>query len=314
MRKATYSSDIDRLKKFTRKMELEAQSVHEERVELNARQLDEGDLFGIRAIQSGYFGGVAQSRPASLAEPHSPDSLTSITGPANQSSSKLIGTPMSSVTTLPVDANLLVPSSLAHDGTAGRENGRSITPPRRKPMQINSRLRPSEAELNGRINHDPAVNMSLEIPPSPVGGRGTSSPGSSIESRSPSPSHGFPAAQRPYGATPPSLRPGMPLETRDSAQRIAAPQAHVHEVKSQSGSIISRSTSARSRPDELRSPHHSIYQPPYQAYAELPARPAQAVRADRPMSSESYYPPRSSSVPSGAPQHLMRQSWDDDGT
>jgi len=34
---------------------------------LVARQLDEGDLFGVRALEAGYFGGVAQSRPSSPA-------------------------------------------------------------------------------------------------------------------------------------------------------------------------------------------------------------------------------------------------------
>lgn len=31
---------------------------------LNQRQEEEGDLFGIRALEKGFFGGVAQSRPA----------------------------------------------------------------------------------------------------------------------------------------------------------------------------------------------------------------------------------------------------------
>jgi hypothetical protein len=33
---------------------------------LNMREKDEGDLFGIRAIEAGFFGGVAQSRPTSV--------------------------------------------------------------------------------------------------------------------------------------------------------------------------------------------------------------------------------------------------------
>jgi hypothetical protein len=32
---------------------------------INRRELDEGDLFGVRALEGGYFGGVAQSRPSS---------------------------------------------------------------------------------------------------------------------------------------------------------------------------------------------------------------------------------------------------------
>lgn len=34
--------------------------------ELNMREKDEGDLFGIRAIEAGFFGGVAQSAPNSV--------------------------------------------------------------------------------------------------------------------------------------------------------------------------------------------------------------------------------------------------------
>ncbi|CAG8974554.1 hypothetical protein HYALB_00005827 [Hymenoscyphus albidus] len=34
---------------------------------LNTRETDEGDLFGVRALEAGYFGGVAQSRPSSPA-------------------------------------------------------------------------------------------------------------------------------------------------------------------------------------------------------------------------------------------------------
>ncbi|EHL01176.1 hypothetical protein M7I_2869 [Glarea lozoyensis 74030] len=32
---------------------------------INQRVLDEGDLFGVRALEGGYFGGVSQSRPSS---------------------------------------------------------------------------------------------------------------------------------------------------------------------------------------------------------------------------------------------------------
>ena len=48
------------------KTELEA-GPKEDTVELNQREKDEGDLFGIRAIEAGFFAGVAQSRPTSRA-------------------------------------------------------------------------------------------------------------------------------------------------------------------------------------------------------------------------------------------------------
>ncbi|KAF8443422.1 hypothetical protein BGX38DRAFT_1143898 [Terfezia claveryi] len=38
----------------------------EEHHDLNGKVEDEGDLFGLRALEKGFFGGVAQSRPASI--------------------------------------------------------------------------------------------------------------------------------------------------------------------------------------------------------------------------------------------------------
>ena len=35
--------------------------------ELNVHEKEEGDLFGIRALEAGFYGGVTQSLPASLA-------------------------------------------------------------------------------------------------------------------------------------------------------------------------------------------------------------------------------------------------------
>jgi hypothetical protein len=40
---------------------------------INRRELDEGDLFGVRALEGGYFGGVAQSRPSSPSSFLSPE-------------------------------------------------------------------------------------------------------------------------------------------------------------------------------------------------------------------------------------------------
>jgi hypothetical protein len=68
----------------------------------------------------------------------------------------------SSMTTLP----------LAH--TNGERDSSNLEPRRKSPPTI--KLAPSEAELNGRINHNAAVNMNLIVPPSPVLARGPSSP------------------------------------------------------------------------------------------------------------------------------------------
>ena len=288
-----------RLKKFAKQAELEAQGAREERVELNARELDEGDLFGIRAIQSGYFGGVAQSRPVSPVRDSSPEGSTSNTLLGSRPSPKLIATtPMSSVTALPLDARQASPSPLSHDASSLREGSRSVASSRRNLTPINPRLQPSEAELNGRINHDPAVNMSLEIPPSPLRPTAAhSSPGS----RSPSPSYPFPPTRDDHQA-PAALRPGKPQEIRGYAQPLSHAEMHGPDIRSQSGSIVSRSTTDDLRQDGARSPNQE-YRSPYEEY---PVRSFPYAPADRPLSDELYYPTRSSHVPRGAPPTANR--------
>ncbi|KAJ4369426.1 hypothetical protein N0V86_009258 [Didymella sp. IMI 355093] len=138
------------------KNDAEAATVKEDTVELNQREKDEGDLFGIRAIEAGFYAGVAQSRPTSRAG--------SIAGYPNMSSSTLVANP---------NSPLLKPNS--HGGSmvslplAGKNSNRdSETLPDRRPSPPTMKLRPSEAELNGRHNpYDPAVDMSLNVPLSP---------------------------------------------------------------------------------------------------------------------------------------------------
>jgi hypothetical protein len=169
------------LKKYAAKQADEEQGKQEEQAELNTREKDEGDLFGIRAIEAGFYAGIPQSRPTSRANSPSPSSVLGriSPGPNNMSSSTLIGgigTPKyksmaSSVSTLP----------LAHVNDRNRDSGAlpsdNMSAQRRFPPAI--KLRPSEAELSGRINHNAAVNMSLVVPPSPTFGENRSSSRSS---------------------------------------------------------------------------------------------------------------------------------------
>ena len=300
------------LKKFTQKAELEAAGAQEERVELNARELDEGDLFGIRAIQSGYYGGVAQSRPTSAAGSVSPDGSISNTLLGSRPSPRLAAvTPLSSVSALPLDSRQPSPLALNVVSTAKVNN---TEPSNSRNLQPSgSRLQPSEAELNRRINHDPTVNMSLDVPPSPV-----LLPRPAIAhpingKRSPSPSYPFPRANNNDNTTPQALRPGTPHEIQGSAQFFSTSEHPPHEVKSQSGSIVSRSTSANSIPDEKRALQPGQFRSPYQEYTEFPTRPSRAVQLARPTSNGSFHPPRSSSVPQGAPGELDHQPLDNEG-
>ncbi|KAH8660932.1 hypothetical protein BGZ60DRAFT_114943 [Tricladium varicosporioides] len=54
-----------RTKKHMKLDEVKAKGLANDKERLNQREMDEGDLFGVRALEAGYFGGVAQSRPSS---------------------------------------------------------------------------------------------------------------------------------------------------------------------------------------------------------------------------------------------------------
>ncbi|KAJ4986731.1 hypothetical protein SVAN01_07790 [Stagonosporopsis vannaccii] len=138
------------------KTDAEAAAVKEDTVELNQREKDEGDLFGIRAIEAGFYAGVAQSRPTSRAG--------SIVGHPNMSSSTLVANPNSPLLKPNSQGGSTVSLSLA-----GKNSNRdSETLPDRRPSPPHMKLRPSEAEMNGRHNpYDAAVDMSLNVPPSP---------------------------------------------------------------------------------------------------------------------------------------------------
>ncbi|KAL8793002.1 MAG: hypothetical protein Q9195_004406 [Heterodermia aff. obscurata] len=267
-----------RLKKYTKRAQLESAHGQEERVELNKRELDEGDLFGIRAIQSGYFGGVAQSRPSSVAGDHE--------GEQSSSSNTLLGShpspragpasPMSSVLTLPLEARH---SSPLRKTVISTNEDRPQTSSR---AQTKSMLQPSDAELHGSINHDPAVNMYLNVPPSPTAQSRPSSSGFMSRSRSSSDgspeetpeqspdSSTFPSRTSHYGGTyVPSSGPqlAVPNRVRDPSRPDSTSQYPEHEIHSQSASIISRDSDATIR-DNNRSIRSSI-----QEEAEFSTRP-----------------------------------------
>ena len=138
------------------KKDAESAGPKEDTVELNQREKDEGDLFGIRAIEAGFYAGVAQSRPTSRAG--------SIVGHPNMSSSTLVANPNSPLLKPHSNGGSMVSLPLA-----GKNSNRdSETLPDRRPSPPHMKLRPSEAELNGRHNpYDTAVDMSLNVPPSP---------------------------------------------------------------------------------------------------------------------------------------------------
>ncbi|KAF2732111.1 hypothetical protein EJ04DRAFT_344388 [Polyplosphaeria fusca] len=250
-------------------------------MELNSREKDEGDLFGVRAIEAGFYAGIPQSRPTSRATSIS----GSITGTPSMSTNTLIGSLASpkmhahsagsSVTTLP----------LAHTAGGNRDSDTlpSSTPVRKSRPTI--KLRPSEAELSGRINHNAAVNMNLVVPPSPVLSRGPSpafDDGSDDENNTPKSLSPRSANFRPdhYAPSPPQIP--MP---EGLSVRVHSPDA---TPNSQAGSLNYTSPSP--------SPGHSA--PPSPGLApetKLPSMPGQASREEP----RSLFPAQTQRGPSG---------------
>ena len=161
---------------------------------------------------------------------------------------------MSSVLTLPLEARHS--SSPLRKTMVSTNDERPYTASRGK-----STLQPSDAEVNGRINHDPAVNMHLNVPPSPTA---ASRPSSGYISRSrsssdespeetpePSPeSSTFPSRNSHYGGTyVPSSAPqlAVPSAIQDTSRPVSTSQFPEHAVRSQSASIISRDSDATIR-------------------------------------------------------------------
>lgn len=236
-------------------------------MELNRREKDEGDLFGVRAIEAGFYAGIPQSRPTSRAG--------SVADSPAMSSSTLIGgfnspkiqthSMSSSVTTLP----------LAHVSDRNRDSETlpSTSPPRRKsPPAI--KLRPSEAELSGRINHNAAVNMNLNVPPSPVLGRPAQSPtfGGSDSGESdghispPSPRSPSSTRLKYYSPNPPQL----PMLEGLRASFVSIEEPH----KSQAASFNEPSPVHSPNGSGPPSPHH----PPQ---ARIPSMPEQALKEEQ---------------------------------
>ncbi|KAL8668011.1 MAG: hypothetical protein Q9168_007116 [Polycauliona sp. 1 TL-2023] len=298
--------DRRRVKKFVKKASLEAADAPEEqeRVELNKREPDEGDLFGIRAIQSGFFGGVAQSRPSSIAESNDPEGSSSNTLLGSHGSPKFGSSPMSSVTTLPLDARR---SSPLATNTMSTEDLNAPTPSRKRgaPTPLRTTLAPSDAERNGRINHDPAVNMSLEIPPSPLA---SSRPTTSyLDPHDRAPSGHYPSAHN-GGQYAPLGAPQVPEQYRRSSARPVSTTEPIDAMghHSQSASIVSTASdrlTQESQPSGTYSDRSSGAEDDHRRSSGSDERPISRTREDgvRPPRS---HPPRSSSRYSGYPQTM----------
>lgn len=189
-------------------MEAVASQEHHETQELTARRMEEGELFGIRAIQSGFFGGVAQSRPVS-------PTGSSASNPFRTPGSPILvpASPNSSTNDLPLlqvrQPSPNPPQLRMPRGFILRSDSTRVLSP--IPRHLSPRphirpLQPSEAELSGRINHDPVANMPVDNQSSPP----LHSPSLSPQYRPPtptSPSETSRGRSRPISPLRPSFPP-----------------------------------------------------------------------------------------------------------
>ena len=146
-----------RLKQNTKIADVEAATKPTDREKLVGQKIEEANLFGIRAIEHGYFGGVSQSRPPSPSHSYilSPSTTVVDWGSSGRSRSQS--------------------SSSSVVDSLGSQNGGSyslqIVDPNkivRKPSPL--RLQSSGAELIGKKSHDPSTAQSIGgsyMPPLP---------------------------------------------------------------------------------------------------------------------------------------------------
>ncbi len=220
---------------------------------------------------------------------------------------------MSSVTTLPLDARRSSP--LAHKTMSSEDLNAPTPAKRRAPTPLRSTLAPSDAELGGRLNHDPAVNMSLEIPPSPVA---TSRPTTAyLDSHDRAPA-GYLSSPHNGGKYAPLGAPQTPEQLRRSSARpVSTTEPHSEQGHhSQSASIVSATSDRRTREGQ-RSPtssdQSSAAEDDRRGSSGSEEGPRSRGREDWPRPQRSH-PPRSSSRYSGYPQTMPTiHSQEDEG-
>jgi len=275
---------ISRMEKNTKIAEMEGATKSTDREKLVNRRKNpkEGDLFGVRAIEHGYFGGVAQSRPSSptpsyLLAPTATLVDWSKTPKAGSSSSSLADFSSSrngSVTSLPV----------------------SLNQAKRKPSPL--RLQPSDAELSGRRNHDPASiggigGMYMPPLPSPRSNRSVTPCADSQKPDgwvNPLDIH-FTRPSTPVSSSRPASylpRLAFPGDVIKNALLVPTPSGSVTGPRSEQASIISNEVSVPAPPVIEPPPKAS---PTFSVFPQIPSRAArQSGRSIFPMSDDAQRP------------------------
>jgi hypothetical protein len=203
-----------------------------EQVLLNQREEGEGDLFGIRALEKGFTGGVAQSRPTtpSLASHSRSNSTLALSGhiPYGQ---RPHTTSASSSTTMIVDSETISKISTAPK---------------------------SSYPAKGTLKTNPAVDMALNVPDSPRGVRPQETTvGPSIHTSNP----GTPLLGPTF--TSPEL---FQEAISPRIHSVASSSPVMHRAHSGTPSIVSEHYISRSNTPDLRgdgspSPPPRVYSP-----------------------------------------------------
>lgn len=218
-------------------------------MELTGREKDEGDFFGIRALEAGYYAGVAQSRPTSRAGSRAGSvagnagfmSTSTLVGGAINSLKEQSQSVNSSVTTLPL-AHTKERNHNSYRDSDTLPSPQTETPARRKsPPAI--RLAPSTAELTGRHRLSAGVDMNRSVPPSPTTSRGPSSPKLDGPDSDGSDGRLSPLSPRsPMSSTftkPEHYAPNPPQLPMPQPEGFRASFVSMHEqYKSQAGSLL----------------------------------------------------------------------------
>jgi hypothetical protein len=265
-------------------MEAATKSTDKEKlVRRQKKKLGEGDLFGVRALEHGFTGGVAQSRPSS---PSPSYRLAPNATLVDWSKAPKPGSSSSSLVDFPSSRNGSV-SSLAA----------SLNQRPHKPSPL--RLQPLDVELSGRRNHDPAnvggIGGTYMPPlPSPRYNRSVTPCSDSGKPEgwiNPLDVH-FTRPSTPVSPKPTSYLPKMtfPDDIIKNALLVPTPNGSL-APKSEEASIISTEVSvpAASAP-AAESPRKTS--PTFSIFPQMPSRAArQAGRSIFPASDDAPRPP-----------------------
>ncbi|KAF1972302.1 hypothetical protein BU23DRAFT_555104 [Bimuria novae-zelandiae CBS 107.79] len=293
--------------------------MREERVESTGRENDQGDYVGVRALETVFYAGVEQSRPTSRAG--------SVASTPYLSTSTLVGggaispkDPMHSVNSgvsrLPIAHTKDRNYNNYHDSDTlpSPDGGMGA---RRKSLPA-IKLAPSTAQLNGRHRLSEAVDMNLNIPPSPNTNRGPSSPTFGGSDGGDSDGNLSPRSQRsPASSTlpkPEHYAPSPPQLSMPQPEGFRASFVSVHEqYKSQTGSLLMASpapsgSNSPAQPPEVKTPtmpgitsnDDDLEAPPNSPFLLLPRTYQPTHRRDDSDSSSIYGDKRQSAIESDA--------------